>query len=195
MFSISGGFVSAGDAELVARCLDDDDAARHALVQQYQRLVFSLCLRMLGQREDAEDVTQEVFLRMFRSLATWDSQRPFRPWLLTIATNRCRTFREKRARQPVSVEQTADIPAPGSEPAGLALQEELQRALNGLRYEYATCFILYYQQDLAIDEIGRVLDRPPGTIKTWLHRARRDLAEHLRRRGFGPETQHELQRI
>lgn len=187
--------MTASDAELVERCLNDDDAARRALVQQYQRMVFGLCLRMLGQRQDAEDVTQEVFLRVFRSLQSWDATRPFRPWLLAIATNRCRTFREKRARQPVSVEQTADIPAPRTTATALGLSEELQRGLDGLKTEYSTCFVLYYQQELAVEEISRMLDRPPGTIKTWLHRARRDLAEYLRRRGFGPETHYELQRI
>jgi len=81
----------ADDATLVRHCLRNDPRAIRTLVEQFQDLVFGMCVRMLGHRHDAEDVTQEVFLRIFRSLRRWDSARPLKPWVLVIAVNRCRT--------------------------------------------------------------------------------------------------------
>jgi RNA polymerase sigma-70 factor (ECF subfamily) len=155
-------------------------------------MVYGLCYRMLGHREDAEDVAQEVFLRAFRSLAQWDPGRPLKPWLLTIAANRCRTALQLRSRRPVPaefVDLAADESAANDEGD---LAEELQRALESVRDEYRMCFVLFHQQELSVAEIGQVLDCPVGTVKTWLHRARREIAEHLKRRGFGPEATYEL---
>ena len=75
------------------------------------------------------------------------------------------------------------------------LAEELQRALENVREEYCTCFVLFYQQELSIAEIAEILGCPQGTVKTWLHRARRELAEQLKRRGYGPEAHYELHGI
>ena len=84
--------VSAEDAILVRRCLKGDESAIQALVERYQSDVFGLCVRLLHHRHDAEDVTQEVFLRIFRSLKRWDSSRPLKPWVMGITVNRCRTW-------------------------------------------------------------------------------------------------------
>ena len=88
------------DVTLVGRCRRNDPAAVRALIDRFQGAVFGLCLRVLGHRQDAEDVAQEVFLRVFRSLGRWDPARPLRPWVLGIAVNRCRTWLAKRARRP-----------------------------------------------------------------------------------------------
>ena len=77
---------------LVDDCRRGDQRAMAALVDRFRDRVFGLCLRMVGQRQDAEDMTQETFVRALRSLASWDSQRDFQPWLLAIAGNRCRTL-------------------------------------------------------------------------------------------------------
>src|SRR5438132_14091434 len=76
---------------LVQRSLAGDQIAMLALVDRYQGQVFGLCHRMLGQRQDAEDMAQETFVRALRSLSQWDQEREFLPWLLAIAGNRCRT--------------------------------------------------------------------------------------------------------
>ena len=78
------------DATLVRRCLRGDDAAVRRLIEQFQDAVYGLSVKMLGHRQDAEDVTQEVFVRVFRSLRGWDATRPLKPWVLMIAANRCR---------------------------------------------------------------------------------------------------------
>src|SRR5262249_33829360 len=88
------------EARLVRRCLKGDAEAIQALVDQYQAVVYGLCVRLLTHRHDAEDVTQEVFLRIFRSLRRWDPSRPLKPWIMGITVNRCRTWLVQRARRP-----------------------------------------------------------------------------------------------
>jgi RNA polymerase sigma-70 factor (ECF subfamily) len=183
------------EAELVRLCLEGDERALRALVERFQSAVFGLCYRMLGHREDAEDVAQEVFLRAFRSLTTYDITRPLRPWLLAIAANRCRTALEQRPRRPIAAEFLDHVPDASAPDAGGDWAEELQQALEQVRDDYRACFVLYYQQELSIAEIGEILNCPPGTVKTWLHRARKEIAARLIQRGFGPEAQHELRGI
>jgi len=93
--------VNEDDAAQVRSCLDGNTEAMRAFVARFQSSIFGLCFRMLGHRQDAEDVVQEVFVRAFRSLHQWDPERTLKPWLLTIAANRCRTFLSKRARRPL----------------------------------------------------------------------------------------------
>jgi RNA polymerase sigma-70 factor (ECF subfamily) len=85
---------------LVARCLNGEAAAVVELIDHFRGQVFGLCYRMLGHRQDAEDVMQESFVRAIRSLDRWDPAREFRPWLLAIAGNRCRTMLSTRMRRP-----------------------------------------------------------------------------------------------
>ncbi len=137
------------DAALVRRCLAGDEAGVRALVERFQGMVFGICFRMLGQREDAEDVAQEVLVRIIRSLARWDPSRPLKPWLLTITANRCRTFLEKRSRQPACSEFASQLAVEETGSSSHDLAGELQLALEKLRADYRTCFVLFYQQQMS----------------------------------------------
>jgi RNA polymerase sigma-70 factor (ECF subfamily) len=157
------------------------------LVNRFQAEVYGLCVRLLNHRHDAEDVTQEVFLRVFRSLGGWDSTRPLKPWIMGIAVNRCRTWLTQRARRPELVDYLQDT-VPGRTPDDSAeLLQEIQSALAELRLEYRMVFVLFHEQGQPYEEIAEALDRPVGTIKTWLHRARMEILERLRSRGMVPE--------
>ena len=92
--------MTADDAALVRLCLKGQPDAMRALTERFQAEVFGLSFRLLTHRQDAEDVTQETFLRVFRSLRRWDPSRPLRPWILGIAVNRCRTWMSRRVRRP-----------------------------------------------------------------------------------------------
>jgi RNA polymerase sigma-70 factor (ECF subfamily) len=182
--------------QLVVRCLNDDQAAVAELVARYNHQVFGLCYRMLGQRQDAEDVSQESFVRAIRGLGGWDSRRDFAPWLLAIAGNRCRTMlaaRRRRPRATSAVEELADA-RPEVEPAR-NLAEEVDRALAGLRAEYRQAFVLFHEQQLSYAQIAQTMDCPLGTVKTWVHRARRELVEQLRQRGVVQEHGGALRRV
>lgn len=170
--------------ELVERCLAGDETAMSELMDQYRGQVFGLCYRMLGHRQDAEDITQETFVRVFRSLQRWDDQRDFKPWLFAIAGNRCRSLISTRGRRPQAKDLVDDIPdGTPDDQAAKNLAEEVDLALVELREEYRQAFLLFHEQELSYAEIGEVLDCPVGTVKTWVHRARRELIKRLRRRG------------
>lgn len=169
---------------LVDRCLDGQQSAFRELIQKFQGPVFGLCYRMLGQREEAEDAMQETFVRVVRNLHRWDPERAFEPWLLTIAGNRCRTRLAKRKRRPKS--QTLDYPIQDSshlETAANHLAEEVAIALKGVRDEYKQAFLLFYKRQLCYAEIAKQMNIPLGTVKTWVHRARRELIDRLKKRG------------
>jgi RNA polymerase sigma factor (sigma-70 family) len=185
--------VFADDATLVRRCLRNDPSAVRALVERFQGVVYGLCVRLLGHRHDAEDVTQEVFLRIFRSLRRWDAARPLQPWVLGIAANRCRTWLARRAHRPEPVDYLHDTAvAPPADDAAELLRE-LDRALADLRAEYRTAFVLFHEHGQPYEAIAAALGRPVGTVKTWLHRARLELLDALRRRGMvDPEENGEL---
>jgi RNA polymerase sigma-70 factor (ECF subfamily) len=179
-----GADVFADDAALVRRCLRGDAEAIRTLVDRFQVEVFGLCLRLLGHRHDAEDVTQEVFLRIFRSLRRWDSSRPLRPWVMGIAVNRCRTWVAQRARRPDLADYLQDTAASPAPDDSAELLAEIRDAVAALRPDYRTVFVLFHEHGQPYDEIAAALDRPVGTIKTWLHRARLEVFEHLKRRGM-----------
>jgi RNA polymerase sigma-70 factor (ECF subfamily) len=178
--------VSADDATLVRRCLRKDAHAIRQLVERFQAEVYGLCVRLLNHRHDAEDVTQEVFLRVFRSLKRWDRARPLRPWVMGIAVNRCRTWLTQRKRRPELVDYLHETIAGPLPDDSAELLLEIQAALEMLRLEYRTVFVMFHEQGQPYEEIAQALERPVGTIKTWLHRARLEILERLRGRGMVP---------
>ena len=184
--------MSPEDVILVRSCLRGDAVAVRALVERFQAEVFGLCVRLLGHRHDAEDVTQEVFLRVFRSLKGWDPSRPLKPWFMGIAVNRCRTWLAQRARRPELVDYLQDTAAGPPADDSAELLSEIQAALADLRPDYRTVFVLFHEQGLPYEDIAAALGRPVGTIKTWLHRGRLEVLDRLRRRGMIPEVGHEL---
>lgn len=175
------------ERELVRRCLSGDADAVRTLVERFEQAVFGLCLRMLRHRQDAEDVAQDSLLRVVRHLGSWDGSRPLLPWVLTVAGNRCRTHLEKRQRLPRTVETLFEPVAADSPPAD-GLAAVLEELLGELREEYRTCFVLHHQGGLGLTEIGQIVGCPEGTVKTWLFRARKELAEKLRARGWDPAS-------
>jgi len=156
------------------------------LVDQFQAEVYGLCVRLLNHRHDAEDVTQEVFLRIFRSLRRWDPTRPLRPWVMGIAVNRCRTWLGRRARRPEPVDYLQDTVAGPAPDDSTELLHEVRRAVADLRLEYRTVFTLFHEQGQPYEEIALAIQRPVGTVKTWLHRARLEVLDRLRQRGMVP---------
>jgi RNA polymerase sigma-70 factor (ECF subfamily) len=184
--------VSVDDVRLVQRCLRGDAASIRALVERFQTDVYSLCVKFLGDRHEAEDVSQEVFLRVFRSLHCWDKARPLKPWIIGIAVNRCRTFLSQRNRRPETVDYLQDVATQRPADDSAELVREIRLALAELRPEYQSVFVLFHEQGRPYEFIAAALARPVGTIKTWLHRARLAVLERLKQRGMVSEVGHEL---
>ena len=166
--------------QLVRQCLAGQMAAHSALMDRYQGQVFGFCFRMLGHRQDAEDCAQETMLRVLNNLHRWDPTRKFEPWLFTIAGNRCRTRLAQRKRRPNH--QTLEVPVEDRSQEkrdAELLAEEIEHALCELRPEYAVVFRKFHHQEKSYEEIANELAVPLGTVKTWVHRARREIAQKL----------------
>lgn len=180
---------------LVRRCLTGCQTAMLDLVQRFQGPVFGLCYRMLGRREDAEDAVQETFIRVLRSLPRWDDSRDFEPWLLAIAGNRCRTALALRKRKPAPDSLDELAPVADDDNRDHHLTEEVQRALGQVREEYRQAFVLFHEHEKSYGEIAEMMSVPLGTIKTWVHRARRDLMDQLRQRGVVEDVRYAMRRV
>jgi len=184
--------VAAEDTALVRCCLEGRPEGMRLLIERFQGDVFGLCYRLLHHRQDAEDVAQEVFVRVFRSLHRWDDARPLKPWIMGITVNRCRTMMAQRMRRPEYVDYLQDKPARDERDDSNELQAELRLAIAQLRPDYRTVFVLFHEQNEPYDVIAATVERPVGTIKTWLHRARLEVLDCLKRRGMVADDSAEL---
>ena len=173
----------------VDQALRGDRAAFGQLMHRYAGAVYNLAYRMLGNAEDAEDAGQEIFLRAYTRLASFDRQRRFSTWLLSIGSNYCIDRLRRRRFVWLTLEDTAfALPSKERGPERTALDHEqqaiVQRALQKLPEHYRVVTVLRYWHDLSYEEIARVTGLTESTIKTRLHRARHMLAAAL-----GPEEQ------
>lgn len=174
------------ELQVVQGCLSGDTESLRLFVGRFRSSVYGLCYKILRHHEDAEDVVQETFLRAIRSLHQWDQQRPLRPWILTIAANRCRTALAKRSRSIVHYKQeTTDAAAGGNASVETTwdLADELEHCLQKLKPNLRECFLLFYREQLSCAEVAQRMRCPEGTVKTWLHRARQQLSSTLKKRG------------
>jgi RNA polymerase sigma-70 factor (ECF subfamily) len=180
------------DAEVIRRCLEGDERAYRELVHRYERQVYSIALRMLRRVEDAEDLTQETFVRMVRALDRYDPTRPFPAWLFTIVTRLCIDHLRRRKWTPVSLFQvepgtedefTIEVEDPGLRPDELTSHNEEERRtealIQSLPPHYRIVVVLRHQQDLSYEEIAEALKLPLGTVKARIHRARALLKERI----------------
>lgn len=186
------------DAELVERALAGAEDGFRGLVTRYQRPVYNLLVRMLRNPALAEELAQDTFLRAFSRLRTYDPQYRFINWILRIAHNlavdalRRRSVAEVSADDPASPEVAARVAHAadpdadaGSEAERRQLARALDAALARLRPEYRRLVVLRYQQDLGHEDISAITGLPVGTVKSYLHRARAEMARHLEDAGWG----------
>jgi RNA polymerase sigma-70 factor (ECF subfamily) len=188
------------DAELVTSALRGSQDAYRELVKRFERPVYSLILRMVQDSASAEDLAQEVFVKAFRRLDSYDPQWKFSSWLFKIAHNA--TIDHLRRGTPDTVPLDAEEDDRGSLAAVLAdetvedplaaaqrrdLGRSLERAISLLRPEYRQAVLMFYAHGASYQEICEVTGLPLGTVKTNLHRARKELAEAMISLGWGPQ--------
>ncbi|HEY2911423.1 MAG TPA: RNA polymerase sigma factor, partial [Gemmataceae bacterium] len=116
-----------------------------------------------------------------------DAARPLKPWVLGITVNRCRTALGKRAKGPELADYLHETPDHRPDDDSGELAREIRAAVDELRPDYRTVFVLFHERGLPYEEVAEAIERPVGTVKTWLHRAREELLERLRARGFVAE--------
>ncbi|MBN1430855.1 MAG: sigma-70 family RNA polymerase sigma factor [Anaerolineae bacterium] len=174
--------------ELIARILAGDQESFAELVETYQRSVYNLTYRMLGDAREAEDAAQEAFLRAYQHLSRYDPGRSFKTWLLSIASNYCIDRLRKRRLTWLSIEEPLPPhPALSSnevEPEeAVAIHERydaIQAMLAELAPEYRAAVVFRYWYDMSYAEIAETLDTTESAIKSRLFRARQMMAENLR---------------
>ena len=187
--------MAARDPDLVRAALGGSEQAFRELVHRYERPVFSVILRVIRDPSRAEELAQDTFVKAFRRLSTYAPERKFASWLLAIAHHTA-VDEARRAgvrTQPLEETPQAHITQRDDEtPARIAERRELadvlEAAIRQLRPEYAELIALRYQEDLSIEDIVEITALPIGTIKSYLFRARKDLAENLRAQGYGSNT-------
>jgi RNA polymerase sigma-70 factor, ECF subfamily len=166
------------DAAVVSRCLAGERNAYEAIVARYQRALFNVALRMLGNYEDARDATQTAFVKAYEHLDGFDPQQRFFNWIFRIVKNEClNVVRARRPSTPVSL----DIPAGrGADPVEARERHQaVQSALLTLSNEYREVVVLRHFTDLSYDEIAATLGIAPSTVKSRLYTARQQLGDLL----------------
>jgi len=173
------------DRSLVLRTRQGDDEAYGDLVSRHQTPVFNVCYRLMGERREAEDMSQEAFIRAYERLATFDVERPFGPWIRRVATNLCLNRIKKSKPVQFHLDDEFDEPVethnPGPEGQRIRVEREIEirSAILELPPHYRAAIELRHFQDLTYTEIAETLDIPMSDVKSHLYRARRELAERL----------------
>jgi RNA polymerase sigma-70 factor (ECF subfamily) len=174
-------FVSTEEAVWLEQARQGDDLAFAQIVEAYQRPVYNLCYRMLGDGYEAEDAAQETFLRAYKYLKRYDPSRSFATWLLSIASHHCIDIIRKRRMRLVPIEALPGetLPDPGLTPEMEVRLGEDQQAMQDLLQELSptdrSAVILYYWYEYSYEEIAQTLSLTVSAVKSRLHRARKAL--------------------
>ncbi len=184
------------DQELVLLCRRGNERAATEVVTRFERPVFSLIYRMVRDRELAEDLSQEAFVRTLNNLDRYDPSYKFSSWLFKIAYNLTIDHLRKRELDTVSVHGAPDAVTPDAQQATAITLEarterpdelaearelgaEIEEAIDALRPEYRTAILLRHVEGHAYEEIAEIMAVPLGTVKTYIHRARKELQAAL----------------
>ena len=173
------------DLTFVRQTLQGDQIAFERLVDKYQRLVFNLALNMARDYDDAADITQSVFLKVYEKLSTFDPKYKFFSWLYRIAVNESLNLVQKQGRTEALVEETAsELPMPDGTVESGDITQGVQEALLELDLNYRVVLVLKHFQDLSYEEISHILDIPEKLVKSRLFSARMMLRTVCKRRGL-----------
>ena len=180
---------SASPDTLIERCLAGDQTAWEAIVQRHWRKVFNLAYKFVGKHDEAEDLTQDIFLKVFRSLATFDRRANFQTWLISVSRNLCidhyRSVRKERETMARDVDASELSPVsrergPEGQLEQVKLKQLIQTALGELPAALRQAVVLRDLQELSYQEIADQLRLPEGTVKSRINRGRLELARQLR---------------
>ncbi len=187
------------DSQLVDRALAGAEEAYREIVRRFERPVYGLIMRLVRDAGVAEDLAQESFLKAFGALPRYDRQHKMASWLFKIAHNTSIDWMRRRGVATVSLAAAEEgepdyaerLPDPGAETPEHAAQRAdlgraLERAMATLRPDYREVMVLRFREGLAYEEIAEVMSLPLGTVKTHIHRARKELATVLQAAGWAP---------
>ena len=184
---------------LIERCLKGDQVAWDQIVRMHWRKVFNLAYKFVGRHDEAEDLTQDIFLKIFKALHTFDRRANFQTWLISISRNLCidhyRSVRKERETMAREVDSADLMPVsrergPHAELEQLDLRQLIRQALAELPPALREAVVLRDLQEFSYQEIADKLGLPEGTVKSRINRGRLELARQLRRlQSRGPAAQ------
>jgi RNA polymerase sigma-70 factor (ECF subfamily) len=175
------------DSEIISKVLSGDQQAYAELVTRYQNYVFTLAFRFTKNREDAEEVSQDIFVKAYRALADFKGNSKFSTWLYTIVNNTCITFLRKKKLQTHSLDKEGVFEVADSQDSGLRANQVEQKskiamvnnAIKMLGADDAEIITLFYKSEQSLEEIAQILGLETNTAKVRLHRARTRLKEKM----------------
>jgi RNA polymerase sigma factor (sigma-70 family) len=175
------------DNEIIKQVLAGDSQAYALLVDRYKNYVFTLVLRFVKTREDAEELSQDIFVKAYRSLADFRGDAKFSTWLYTIVNTTCITFLRKKKLQTHSLDNEKVFETADNLDSGVAANQVevksraamVNRAIAMLYPDDAGIITLFYKAEQSLEEIGKILGLDPNTAKVRLHRARQRLKEKM----------------
>ena len=175
------------DIDIIARVLNGDHNAYSALVERYQNYVFTISLRYVKAREDAEEVSQDIFIKAYRSLADFRGTAKFSTWLYTVVNTTCITFLRKKRLEVQSLDNEKVFEMAENKDSGFNANQVEQKSRVGmvnqaiglLNPDDAEIITLFYKNEQSLEEIGQILGLEPNTAKVRLHRARTRLKEKM----------------
>ena len=175
------------DSEIISQVLKGDYNAYSLLVERYKSYVFTLTLRFTKNREDAEEVSQDIFVKAYRSLADFKGTAKFSTWLYTIVNTTCITFLRKKKLQVSSLDDEKTFEVADSQDSGFranqveqkSRQDMVNQAIAMLNPDDAQIITLFYKNEQSLEEIGQILGLEVNTAKVRLHRARARLKEKM----------------
>jgi RNA polymerase sigma-70 factor (ECF subfamily) len=189
-------YSEVSDQQVVVYAQQGREDAYRELIARYERPVFSLIFRMVRDKETAEDLAQETFIKVLNNIDRYLPEFKFSSWLFKIANNITIDFLRRRQLDTISIEGAPDAvtaesrrataialasggESPLQELESKELGEQIEKAIGKLRPEYRACILLRHVEDYSYDEIAEIVKLPLGTVKTYIHRARAELREHL----------------
>jgi RNA polymerase sigma-70 factor (ECF subfamily) len=176
--------MSSWEGHLTVRAAAGDETAFELLSDMYRPMLWSLALRILRNPEDANDAVQDTFLKAYRAIKEFDSDRPLKPWLCRICANCCMDAVRHRRRDSSSLDQhehmLQDDGHVDDQAAGSIRNGQLLDAIGRLPDKYQRIILMRHFKHMEVMEIAEELDKPEGTIKSWLFRARALLKKDLR---------------
>jgi len=176
-------FGKMNDYDLVLACVEGDKDAFGELLGRYKNLVYSVVLRMVSDREEANDLAQEVFIKLYRNLEKYQPEYRFSTWTIRVATNHVIDYRRKKRQDTVSFEDAGDVADYADTPEAAYIAKEQSRMLrdliDGLPDMYKVPIVLYHQQGLSYQEISEITDEPLSKVKNRIFRGRKMLKESL----------------
>jgi RNA polymerase sigma-70 factor, ECF subfamily len=189
-------YTDVSDQQVVVFAQEGREDAYRELIKRYERPVFSLIYRMVRDKETAEDLAQETFIKVLNNIDRYRPEFKFSSWLFKIANNITIDHLRRRQVDTISIEGsptaitaesvratavtvTSGGESPLEELESRELGAEIEKAIAKLRPEYRACIILRHVEDYSYDEIAEIVKLPLGTVKTYIHRARQELRQYL----------------